>query len=419
MRILHLLDHSAPLQSGYVSRTLAILRQQQAFGWQTLHLTSPKHPTAPGTLLEEVDGVTFHRTPTPTHLAARIPMLGQMVMVAALKKRLAEIARAERPDLLHAHSPLLNGLAALAVGRRLGIPVIYEIRAFWEDAAASHGTSHPQGARYHLTRRLETHVMRQADAITVICEGLRRDIIARGIPPEKITTIPNAVEVDRFIIPTAIQRLDLPGFDTRNREILGYIGSFYAYEGLELLLEAMPAIRAKRPSVLLLLVGGGPEEERLRQRTRELQLDSHVHFTGRLPANAVPNCLATVDLMLFPRLPMRLTHLVTPLKPLEAMAAGRLVLASDVGGHQELITHQHTGFLFPAGDATALADAVTTLLADRASWPAVIAQARRFANEQRTWQASARRYQPLYERLTSSRNPPIPHPPRTRDRSTP
>ncbi|GAB0055915.1 D-inositol-3-phosphate glycosyltransferase [Candidatus Magnetaquicoccaceae bacterium FCR-1] len=419
MRILHLLDHSAPLQSGYVSRTLAILRQQQAFGWQTIQLTSPKHPTPPDSPREEVDGVIFHRTPTPTHLAARIPLLGQMVMVAALKKRAVEIARAEKPDLLHAHSPLLNGLAALAVGRELGLPVIYEIRAFWEDAAASHGTSHPQGARYHLTRRLETHVMRQADAITVICEGLRRDIIARGIPPEKITTIPNAVEVERFLIPTDPQRLDLPELDTRNREILGYIGSFYAYEGLELLLEAMPAIRAKRPSVLLLLVGGGPEEARLRQRTRELQLDTHVHFTGRLPASVIPNCLAMVDLMLFPRLPMRLTHLVTPLKPLEAMAAGRLVLASDVGGHQELISHQRTGFLFPAGDSTALAHAVIALLADRASWPAVIEQARRFANEERTWLASARRYQPLYERLIARGDSSIPHPLRTRDRSAP
>ncbi|MEO5346755.1 MAG: glycosyltransferase, exosortase A system-associated [Magnetococcus sp. YQC-9] len=402
MRILHVLDHSAPLQSGYVSRTLAILHQQSRFGWETAQLTGPKHPTCAVT--EEVaEGFTFQRTPTPTGWLARAPLLGQLVMVAALMKRLLAAARAWQPDLLHAHSPALNGLAALAVGKWLDIPVVYEIRAFWEDAAASHGTSHPQGARYHLTRWLESRVARHADAITVICEGLRNDLIARGIDPARITTIPNAVEIERFAIPPDAPRPAIPGIEMHNRDILGYFGSFYAYEGLELLLRAMPAIRANRPAVLLLLIGGGPEEPHLRQLTRELHLESHVHFTGRLPAHVIPDFLALVDIMLFPRLPMRLTHLVTPLKPLEAMAAGRLVIASDVGGHQELITHRQTGFLFPAGDAESLAQTVITLLNERTLWAHVIAQAQRFVLENRTWKTSVQRYQPIYELLRASR----------------
>ncbi|MBF0627346.1 MAG: glycosyltransferase, exosortase A system-associated [Magnetococcales bacterium] len=397
MRILHILDHSAPLQSGYVSRTLAILRQQRAMGWETAQLTGPKHPaTLPE---EEAEGLLFHRTPRTNSVLTQVPVLKQLAVIAALQRRLLELARSWRPDLLHAHSPVLNGLAALHVGRKLHIPVVYEIRAFWEDAAASHGTARAHGFRYRLTRAMETYVMRHAQAVTVICEGLRREVTARGIDPKKITAIPNAVEIERFsshdgTMPT------LPGIQVAQREIIGYIGSFYAYEGLALLLEAMPAIRMHRPDILLLLVGGGPEEARLRQMTTALGLESCVHFTGRLPPEAIPGYYALIDVLIFPRLPMRLTHLVTPLKPLEAMAAQRLVLASDVEGHKELITHGQTGFLFPAGDASALTQAVISLLADRNSWEKVIQHATRFVGQERTWSACAQRYRGVYETLS-------------------
>ncbi|MBF0212903.1 MAG: glycosyltransferase, exosortase A system-associated [Magnetococcales bacterium] len=404
MRILHLLDHSAPLQSGYVSRTLAILRQQRAMGWETAHVTGPKHPDS-GERTQMAEGLLFHRTPTPDSLLNRWPPLDQLAVVTALAKRSLEVARDWQPDLLHAHSPVLNGLAALRVSHLLGIPLVYEIRAFWEDAAASHGTARLQGPRYRLTRGLETLVMRRADAVTVICEGLRRDIVARGIPNAKITTIPNAVEVERFTPTRPAPPLRLPGLDTAGREVLGYIGSFYAYEGLSLLLDALPAIRARRPDILLLLVGGGPEEERLRQQTTRLGLEGQVHFAGRLPPERMPDCHALVELLLFPRLPMRLTHLVTPLKPLEAMAAHRLVLASDVEGHKELIRHGQTGFLFPAGDARALAETVISLLERRDDWPTVIAQAARFVREERNWSNSVARYAPVYDALTRSPSP--------------
>ena len=103
-----------------------------------------------------------------------------------------------KPDILHAHSPALNGVAALRAGARFNLPVVYEVRAFWEDAAVDHGTSKEWGARYRLTRQLETYVLKRADAVTTICEGLRGDIIERGIPENKVTVIPNAVDLQRF-----------------------------------------------------------------------------------------------------------------------------------------------------------------------------------------------------------------------------
>ncbi|MBF0340579.1 MAG: glycosyltransferase, exosortase A system-associated [Magnetococcales bacterium] len=396
MRILHILDHSAPLQSGYVSRTLAILHAQRAMGWETFQLTGPKHPEC-GLDQENAGGLTFHRTSRPRGWLARAPMFRQLAVISALRARLLTLAQTLQPDLLHAHSPVLNGLAALSVARQLRLPLIYEVRAFWEDAAASHGTAPAQSLRYRLTRAAETRLFRQATGITVICQGLGREIAARGIPADKIATIPNAVELHRFAAPPPSLPI-LPGFDTTHRTILGYIGSFYAYEGLSLLLDSLPAIRERHPEILLLLVGGGPEEERLRQQCRAMNLDHHVCFTGRVTPETIPGYHALVDLMVFPRLPMRLTQLVTPLKPLEAMAARRLVVASDVAGHQELIASGQTGFLFPAGQKAALASTLLNLLDRRADWERVIGNAEQYVRRERNWTTVVEGYGPVYAR---------------------
>ena len=146
------------------------------------------------------------------------------------------------PQILHAHSPVLNAMPALRVGKRLGIPVVYEVRAFWEDAAVDHGTTTEGSLRYRLTRRLETRALRHAAHVFTICEGLRGDIVARGIAPERVTVIPNAVDIDSFEpggLPDAALAASL---DLQGATVLGFIGSFYAYEGLDLLLAAGGAV---------------------------------------------------------------------------------------------------------------------------------------------------------------------------------
>jgi len=172
VKILHVLDHSLPVHTGYTFRTRNILRQQRAMGWETVHVTGSKH-VEPGPDPETADGLVFHRTPRVRGMSAGWPVLGQYEVVLGLRRRLETLVRQERPDILHAHSPALGGLAALPVGRRHGIPVVYECRAFWEDAAVDHGTTTEGSLRYRLTRALETRVFRGADAVTCICEGLR------------------------------------------------------------------------------------------------------------------------------------------------------------------------------------------------------------------------------------------------------
>ncbi len=404
MRILHVLDHSIPLHSGYTFRTLALLREQRALGWETFHLTSPKH-AAGGTALEEtVDGWHFHRTPAAPG-GRRVPGLDEMALMRQLAARIESVAAAVRPDLIHAHSPVLDALPALRVARRLGIPMVYEVRAFWEDAAVDHGTTTEGSLRYRLTRAMETRALRQADHVFTICEGLRRDIVERGIAAGRVTVIPNAVDIDAFTLggaadPDLKRRLGLEG-----AEVVGFIGSFYAYEGLDLLLDALPALARMRPQVRLLLVGGGPQDEALRTRAQRLGVAERVVFTGRVPHDQVQRYYDLVDVLAYPRHPMRLTDLVTPLKPLEAMAQGRLLVASDVGGHRELIRHRETGWLFAAGDAQALATTLAEVLSQPGAAPAVRAAGRRFVEEERNWRRSASHYAPVFERLAAQRQP--------------
>lgn len=407
MRILHILDHSIPLHSGYTFRTLALLREQRALGWETLHLTSPKHVAAANSE-EDVEGWHFFRTAPPKGPLASLPGFGEIALMNALSRRLEAVARREKPDILHAHSPVLNALPALRVGRRLGIPVVYEVRAFWEDAAVDHGTGREDGPRYRLTRALETHALKRADAVTTICEGLRGDIIARGIPAEKVAVVPNAVDIETFSTggaPDAGLKDELGLAGTR---VLGFIGSFYAYEGLALLLKALPSILAAAPDVRLLLVGGGPQEGHLKHLAAELGLADKTVFPGRVPHAEVQRYYDLIDVLVYPRLSMRLTELVTPLKPLEAMAQGRLLVASDVGGHRELIRDGETGMLFTAGDPGALAARVLELLERDALWPALRTNGRRFVETQRNWKASAAQYQTVYGRLAPGKLDPLP-----------
>jgi PEP-CTERM/exosortase A-associated glycosyltransferase len=398
MKILHILDHSIPLHSGYTFRTLAILREQRALGWDTHHITSAKQENC--TVLEEdVDGLHFYRTPPATGGLSALPLFNQISIINTLARRLDEIVPLIRPDILHAHSPALNAIAALRAGRKHGIPVVYEVRAFWEDAAVDHGTSKEWGMRYRLTRGLETSAFRRVDAVTTICEGLRRDIVARGIPEQKVTVIPNAVDIEKFSVggtgdAALRQQLGLDG-----HRIIGFIGSFYAYEGLDLLLQAFPAILKAAPDVRLLLVGGGPQDDSLKKLAAGLGIQDKIIFTGRVPHDQVQRYYDLVDILAYPRHSMRLTELVTPLKPLEAMAQGRLLVASDVGGHKELIQNGKTGILFKAEDPQALANAVLHLLAEESSWPELRAAARQFVEAERNWPKSVSNYVAIYNRL--------------------
>jgi PEP-CTERM/exosortase A-associated glycosyltransferase len=395
MRILHVLDHSLPLHSGYTFRTRAILKAQIARGWTVAGVTGPRfNDVAPDPAT--IDELTFFRTPKPR--AAPSP-IGDWREMRALAKRLDAAITEWRPDILHAHSPALNGLAALGVARRRQLPLIYEIRAFWEDAAVGNGTGREGTPRYRLIRALETHVARKADAVAVICEGLRSDLMARGIDGGKVMVSPNGVDLELFGDPPPPdlelgERLGLIG-----KDVVGFIGSFYDYEGLDDLIAGMPMLVAARRDAHLLLVGGGPMEAALRAQAEGSPVRDHIHFVGRVPHQEVERYYSLIDILAYPRKAMRLTDLVTPLKPLEAMAQRRLVAASDVGGHRELIEDGVTGTLFPPDDPAGLAVALVGMFINRVNWNERRETARAFVERDRNWSSNVSRYEPVYQKL--------------------
>lgn len=395
MKILHILDHSIPLHSGYTFRTRAILQQQRRMHWETFHVTSTKH-TGAKAAVEEIDGLQFYRSAPMAGALASYPVIDQWAVVKTLEKRLDEIVPQIKPDILHAHSPALNGMAALAASRKHGIPLVYECRAFWEDAAVDHGTTAEGSFRYRATRWLETRIFKQAHAVTTICEGLRKDIVARGVPAGKVTVIPNAVDTEKFSFGAPRDESLLAQLKLEGKVVLGFIGSFYAYEGLLLLLEALPDIVKARPETRLLLVGGGPQLQQIEQRVSRPDLRDVVVLVGRVPHAEVQRYYQLVDLLVYPRLAMRLTELVTPLKPLEAMAQGKLLIASDVGGHHELIRDRETGYLFQADDKAALSRCVLDALQDQGRWESMRQAGRHYVESERNWANSVARYADVY-----------------------
>lgn len=398
MKILHVLDHSIPLHSGYTFRTLSILREQRALGWETFHLTGSKQGGGDA-LEEQVGDMHFYRTPGGNSRISKLPVLNQVSIINDLSQRLNDVVEVVKPDIIHAHSPVLNALPALQVGRKFGIPVVYEIRAFWEDAAVDHGTSREGSLRYRVTRALETFAIKRADAVTTICEGLKNDILARGISAEKVTVIPNAVNIENFTVGVTPDTQLAQELGLEDKQILGFIGSYYGYEGLNILLDALPKMLTQNPDVRVLLVGGGPQEEALKAQAAQLNITDKVIFIGRVPHDQVQRYYNLIDILVYPRLKIRLTDLVTPLKPLEAMAQGRLLAASDVGGHRELIQDGKTGILFKADDATSLANSVLTLLNSPNKWESLRHQGRLFVETERNWPISVARYESVYNRL--------------------
>lgn len=399
-RVLHILDHSLPIQSGYTFRTRAILKSQQAAGIEVRGITGSRH-THDSPAAEVIDGLMFHRTPSmAAGLAGGLAGMREWREVARFAAAIEALVDEWRPDILHAHSPALCGLAAMKVARSRGIPLVYEIRAFWEDAAVGNLTGREGSLKYRATRALENRVVAGADAVFTICNGLRDDLVTRGFSGGKIGLSPNGVDLTMFGDPP--QRDDALASELGiggKGPVIGFIGSFYDYEGLDDLIAAMPLLRARQPDAQLLLVGGGPMQAELRAHAAASPAADAIIFTGRVPHGEVERYYSLVDILAYPRKRSRLTDLVTPLKPLEAMAQRRIVAASDVGGHRELIVDGATGILFPADDPQGCADALADLADEKCEWDAMRARGVEHVRSHHDWAINIRRYQSVYHHL--------------------
>ncbi len=399
MKILHILDHYKPHFSGYVFRSSYILKHQRELGLEPVIVTSPKHGKAEQSV-ETIDGTVVYRTIDNNF--GSVPFLREQRLMRSLQRRIEEAVKIEKPEIIHAHSPSLNGVAAVRAGRKQGIPVVYEVRAFWEDAAVDHRTFKENSFKYGISRFVERGVFRKVQALFTICEGLKKEIASRGIPEMKITVIPNSVDSSAFY--PLLYDEDIAGrYGLKNKTVYGFIGSFYHYEGIDLLIDAFSKMLKLNKDIVLLLVGDGPEYLKMMHKVEGLNVKEGVIFTGRVAHEQVMRHYSVMDILVYPRKKMRLTELVTPLKPLEAMAMGKMVVGSDVGGIKELIENERNGMLFEAENVDDLISVLTGLRPDNGRFHDIVAHAKERVRTNYSWQSAVERYIPVYTRLINSK----------------
>lgn len=399
MKVLHVLDHSLPIFSGYSFRSQSILRGQVTLGLAPVVLTSPKHGSERDEV-EEIESIRYYRTKLSRDwFLGGLRFVKEARMMNRLAVRIRKVIEAEKVDLIHGHSPSLNGLASFWVASRLNLPFLYEARAFWEDAAVNHGTFREESFRYRVSRALETFLFKKADRVVTICEGMREDLFRRGVPAERIQVVPNGVDIDWFR-PRARAANLVERFGLNGKPVFGFIGSFYRYEGLRFLIDAIPRLIEKVPGAKVILVGGGYEESLVREKAKVYR--NTVILAGQVPHDSIRDFYSIIDVFVCPRQRIRLTDLVTPLKPLEAMSMAKTVLASDVGGHRELIQHDKTGLLFQAENEEDFLRQAVRAIKDSNLRPMIGERARRYVENERAWPHIISRYIKIYEDLATS-----------------
>ena len=399
-RVLHVVTNALPERTaGYTVRTHRIAAAQRAAGLDAHVVTRLGFPVAQGRpdvrRVRRYEGVPYHR------LVPWWPRRDPARALAAGARHLALLVRDLRPSVLHAATDHHNGQVALAAGARYGVPVVYEVRGFLEESWLAHDPARRRDdPRFTAARDLETRCMRGADLVVTLGAAMREEIIARGVAADRVVIVPNAVD-DEFLTPLPDRAPLRAAYGFGDDElVVGTTGSFFRFEGLDVLIDAVADLRACGVPVRALLVGDGPERAALQRRARERGAADVTYFTGRVPAGQIRQYHAILDVFVVPRRDERVCQLVTPLKPIEAMAGGLPVIASDVKALREICEPRMTATLIPPEDSDALAKCLAKLAYAPERDREASRRARRANSRENTWAANARRYRSAYEFIT-------------------
>jgi glycogen(starch) synthase len=407
--VLHALDHSWPVLSGYAIRSRNLISAQHSVGESIRVVTGPLHELDDPSATEVVvDGVRYLRTPirgrfAQAALRQRWPLLREREVVRTLRHRLLEILDSDAVKLVYAHSPALCGLAALQAARKWGVPFVYEIRAFWEDAASQNGMG-VSSVRSHLTRELETYVARRADAVAAISKPMLNDLRSRGISANKLFHVPNGVDTGRFG-PSSRDEGLAQELGLVDRPVFGFLGSLYRYEGISWLVRAAAQLRARGHRFGILIIGRGEDQPAIETAIRDCNAGNYIRSLEHVPHERIARYYSVIDIAVYPRQSLRLTELVTPLKPLEAMAFKKPVLASAVGGIRELVEDERTGLLFEPENVSDFCRQAERMILSPTLCEALSERGRQFVVRERDWKILAKQYRDIYDFvLQASRN---------------
>ncbi len=409
MKALHILHRSVPGTHGYCIRSKEIVSHLMAKGIEPLVVTSPSQAPL-GNLDSEsselIDGVRYFRScgklvqPTVEVKDGKYARATMRVLQNINLLRMAlHIARKYKPDVIHAHSPFTCGLVGDMVSFLTGIPVIYEMRGIWEDSHTSRYGMATTSLRYRAVRSLETLALKRADMCFAISNALKEEIISRGVNPDKIVIVPNGVDIRKFTPGPASDQL-VAALGLKDKLVIGYIGTFFYYEGLDLLVDAFEMLAGKFPSLTLMLIGDGELMPKLRDLASKSAYSHRIIFTGRIKNDLIVDYYKLFDLLVLPRRDAREANLVTPLKPLEIMSMAKPLVASDVGGHKEIVIDGVNGVLFPHGKVDALAEKCEALILDDTNRLRLGERSRTWVENNRDWNVLIDHYISVYQRLS-------------------
>lgn len=397
-RTLALLAYRLPYTSnGYATRSHGLLTAIKQLGWDVHPYSRPGYPELEATaqaeppLKDRVGDLEYGRMPRTERRR-----LGHMPYLQAAADEIAQNIAALKPAVVHAASNYMTALPACIAAHEAGLPFVYEVRGFWDVTRVSSNPGFAATTEYRYLRHFEARLLRQADSVVTLTHAMRDELIRRGAPPDRIEVAPNAVDLDRLQPrPPRMelaQRLGMP----EGRPVIGYVGSFVDYEGLDDLVAACAELSRSGRAFHLLLVGDGLALATVQQQIADWGLAPHATVTGRVPHEEVADYYALMDICAFPRKAWPVCELVSPLKPFEAMALEKAVLVSGVAAMAEFIDEGVNGRVFAKGSVGGLATALAALLDDLPGARVMGQRARQWVRANRTWEASAKAVERAY-----------------------
>lgn len=401
-RLLYILHHSLPyISNGYATRGHGLAQGMKRSGIDLHCLTRPGFPIDIVSNLaavpesDTVDEIKYNRQLSPLRNGRNRSRKYILDAADAIEKYIRDL----KPQAVLVASNYIVAMPALLAAYRCAVPIAYEVRGFWEITALSNGRYSEQDIDYKLTSLIESKIASVCDHVFTLSKPMRVELITRGVADANITLLQNSCNPEQF------KRID-KNMDLAARwnvpsdvPVIGYIGSFVQYEGLDDLVTACANLRDKGSTFRLILVGGergngegdGPVTETIKRIALNRNFSDWLIMPGRVPHSEVEQWYSLIDIAPFPRKPQPVTELVTPMKPLEAMAMGKAVVMSSVGAMAEMVQDGETGLVFTKGDVAHLTEILMDLVGDKQKRERLGAQARRFVQSERTWDRMGRR----------------------------
>ena len=365
-------------------------------GYEVVVLTRPGFPVdiKPDLVENEtpevdtLDGINYFRTFSP-----RRPGLSILEYISQAADALVIQLQKHQPEIVIAASNHVTGLPALIAARRLGIPFIYEVRGLWEITRLSRDVEFSEKPAFFIQKLLEAAVGQEADHVFTLTEPMREELIERGVSSAKIDLLPNSCDPLRFMPrkrdDDLARRLGLPVLVP----VIGYIGTFVDYEGLDDLANACGLLKRRGIEFRLLLVGNenasgqntGTITDQIISIAENEGFSDWLIMPGRIPHEEVESYYSLLDVCPFPRKPLPVCEMVSPMKPLEALAMEKAVIVSSVRALVEMIEDGQTGLVFEKGNIHSMADTLARLINDDVLRKTLGIAGRKWVEESRTW----------------------------------